>query len=109
MEIYINCPGCGDKLIGNRSKIRRDLTFICRDCGIQVLCQGNRGLYRIMKVRQGQAVFYRWVICHQCRIAINQDRLKLDPVCPGCGLELVHGLDGSEQYSKEEVLAWKGS
>jgi len=109
MDLFINCPGCGDRLIGIRSKVRRDLTFLCSDCGIQTFVRGHRGLYRITKIRQGQSVFYQWVVCHQCKIAINQDALRFGAECPGCGLELVHGLDGSEGYSEEEVLAWKAS
>ena len=108
MKLQIYCPSCGEALEGKRSEIRRDLNFNCHDCGVQIFIRGRRGLSRFLRVRQGQGVLYRWVICSECKIAVNQDRLRWKPECPGCGLTLIHGFDGTEEYSEEEVEKWKG-
>jgi len=107
MEVTIWCPGCGQALKARRSELRRDMNFSCTDCGVQVFFRGNRGLSRVMQIRKGQGVFYRWVICGECKIAVNQDRLISDSECPGCGQKMIHGLDGTEEYSEEEVNKWK--
>lgn len=107
MDLIIYCPACAGKLKGKRSGIRRNLSFICKECSVQILFQSDRGLSRFLAVRQEQAVFYRWVICLRCNIAVNQDFLLRDRFCPGCGMEMTHGLDGSEEYSKKEVEEWK--
>ncbi len=109
MELFMYCPACAVKLTGKRSEIRRDLSFNCDECGVLVLFKGRQGLSRFLDVRRGQAVFYRWVICVACNIAVNQDRLIHDPNCPGCGYELSHGLDGSEGFSDSEINKWKGA
>ena len=77
MSLCTNYPGCGESMIGNRSKIRRDLTFLYRDCGVPALVRGNRDLYRITKTRQGQNVFYQWVICNQCKIAVSSGYVEV--------------------------------
>ncbi|HEC62754.1 MAG TPA: hypothetical protein ENI27_10960 [bacterium] len=107
MKLLVYCPGCGDALEGKRSELRRDLNFHCHDCGVQIFFRGHRGIARFLRVRQGQGVIYRWVICSQCKIAVNQDRLQWKPECPGCGLTLIHGFEGTEEYSEEEVEKWK--
>ncbi len=107
MKLLIYCPVCGEALEGKRSGLRRDLNFHCHACGVQIFIRGHRGIARFLKFRQGQGLLYRWVICSQCKIAVNQDVLKWDPECPRCGQVLIHGLNGSEEYSEEEVNKWK--
>ncbi|MBA7495695.1 hypothetical protein ES702_06284 [subsurface metagenome] len=107
MKLLAYCPACGEALEEKRSEIRRDLTFNCHDCGVQIWIRGHRGITRFLRVRQGQGVFYRWVICSQCKVAVNQDVLKWDQECPKCYRTLTHGIEGLEEYSEEEINKWK--
>jgi len=105
MDLVIQCPACGESLIGTRSEMRRDINFHCGDCGVQVFIRGSRGIWRYLRIRNGMAVFYNWVICSSCLVAVHKDRLIDSPLCPACGKHLVLVFRGDEEIDELKKAA----